>query len=319
MDTLSFLITGGAGFIGSHLSEKLLQQNHQVCVIDNFDNFYEKKVKQENISLALQNKNYTFIEDDINNILKNEKLLNQHFDVIIHLAAKAGVRPSIQDPLAYQVVNVVGTQYMLEFAKIKNIKKFIFASSSSVYGVNANTPWSENDFVLKPISPYASSKVSCELLGNVYSHLYNICFIGLRFFTVFGPRQRPDLAIYQFTKNIFNGTPVTLFGDGSTFRDYTFIEDIIDGIIAASFYTASNFEIINLGNNTPVNLAQVIESIEISLQKKAFIQNRPLPPGDVPVTYANIDKAKKLLNYAPKTSMQEGIDKFVSWYLKNRV
>ncbi len=318
-ENLSFLITGGAGFIGSHLTEKLLSQNHQVCVIDNFDNFYDRKIKEANLLLAGKDKNFCLVEDDINNVLKNEILLAKNFDIIIHLAAKAGVRPSLQDPLAYQMANVVGTQQMLEFARLKGVKKFVFASSSSVYGVNPNTPWSEEDFVLKPISPYASTKVSCELLGNVYAHLYNITFIALRFFTVYGPRQRPDLAIHQFTHNIYNNIPINVFGDGSTFRDYTFVDDIMEGVIAAAFYSSSHYEIINLGNNTPVKLRELIETIETALQKKAIIINKPLPPGDVPATYANIGKAKRLLNYKSKTSLKDGINKFVAWYLKNKI
>ena len=235
------------------------------------------------------------------------------FDAIIHLAAKAGVRPSIEDPVGYQQANVIATQNLLEFAKAENIKQFVFASSSSVYGVNPNVPWSEDTAVLKPISPYASSKVSCELLGHAYSHLFGIRFLSLRFFTVYGPRQRPDLAINKFVRLIEAGEPIPVFGDGSTRRDYTFIDDILYGIIGALHYEGSNYEVMNLGNDQTTTLSEMIQTIEEVIGKKAIIDRQPEQPGDVPQTWANVSQANQLLAYRPTTSFYEGIEKFVTW------
>jgi len=308
------LVTGGAGFIGSHLCEQLLKQGSHITVIDNFDDYYSKDIKIKNIQLFIQNSNCIFLEIDIRN---KEAIYEQcigNYSCIIHLAAKAGVRPSIESPIEYQEVNVMGTQNLLEFARTKGIKQFVFASSSSVYGINQNFPWKENDYVLNPISPYASTKVSGELLGHVYSHLYGIRFIALRFFTVFGPRQRPDLAIYSFTKKIIEGHPIHVFGDGSTKRDYTYVDDIVAGIINASKYSDSIFEVFNLGNNQTITLAEMICCIEAKLEKKAIINRLPQQPGDVPITCANIEKSKSLLHYTPKTNFYDGLDKFIAWY-----
>lgn len=312
------LVTGGAGFIGSTLVEKLLNENNcEVYCLDCFDTFYDPHIKRKNISSALLNKNFNLLEGDIRDNDFLEKVFVSKFDAIVHIAARAGVRPSIENPLLYEDVNVKGTINLLEKAKENNIKQFVFASSSSVYGVNPRTPWSEDDYVLNPISPYAATKVSCELIGHTYAHLYNIRFVALRFFTVFGPRQRPDLAIHKFFKLIDNGKPIPFFGDGSTSRDYTFVQDIIDGIRNAIDYNMSLFEVINLGNSRTVTLLELISAIENSIGKKAILNKLPNQPGDVPITFANVSKAKKLLNYSPTTTLEEGLEEFKSWYLAN--
>ena len=238
---------------------------------------------------------------------------NDPIDAIIHLAAKAGVRPSIEDPVGYQRANVIATQNLLEFAKDNEIKQFVFASSSSVYGVNPNVPWREDDHVLQPISPYASTKVSCELMGHVYSKLYGIRFLGLRFFTVYGPRQRPDLAINKFARLIESGEAIPVFGDGSTRRDYTFIDDIIEGIISSLHYQGSNYELINLGNDQTVTLSEMVETIEGVVGKKAIVDRQPEQPGDVHQTWADISKAKMFLGYESTTTFKQGVEKFVEW------
>jgi len=310
----NILITGGAGFIGSNLIKKLLSTNkYNVVCIDNFDDFYSLKQKDLNISSFKDHENFTLIRGDIRNLQDLEKA--GKIDVIVHLAAKAGVRPSILDPILYQDVNVSGTQNLLEFARKNDIKQFVFASSSSVYGVNENVPWHENERLL-PISPYASTKLSGEMLGHVYSHLYGIRFIALRFFTVYGPGQRPDLAIHKFFKSILNNTPIPVFGDGSTSRDYTFVTDTIQGIEAAIEYSGSEFEIINLGNHQTVTLKGLIEAIENICEKKAIINRLPNQPGDVSQTYADIAKAEKLLGYKPQVKLEEGLSSFLEWYKK---
>ena len=310
----SILVTGGAGFLGSHLVEKLLASKFKITFLDNFDPFYPREIKERNIDSFVNNPSVTFLEIDILEIEELEKIKTDFF-AIIHLAAKAGVRPSIENPIAYQDVNVKGTQNLLEFARKRSIKQFVFASSSSVYGINKNLPWSESDFVLNPISPYASTKLSGELLGHVYSHLFGIRFIGLRFFTVFGPRQRPDLAIHLFTKKILNNESIKVFGDGNTRRDYTYVDDIVSGIMGALLYSDSMFEIFNLGNSETITLSELIDTIENVLERKAKIERLPEQPGDVPATYANIKKAQSLLNYTPQTSLKEGLIKFKDWYL----
>jgi UDP-glucuronate 4-epimerase len=237
-------------------------------------------------------------------------------DVIVHMAAKAGVRPSILDPLAYQQTNVIGMQQLLEFAKVKEVKQFVFASSSSVYGINDHYPWKEDE-QLMPISPYAMTKLAGEMLGHVYSKLYGIRFIALRFFTVYGPAQRPDLAIHKFTKAILKGEPVTMYGDGGTSRDYTFVDDVVQGVMAAMHYDKSRFEIINLGNNYTVSLRELIASIEEVTGKKATIEQLPEQPGDVSKTFADITKAKQLLGYNPQTNLKDGLKKFYDWFREN--
>ncbi|MBL7785914.1 MAG: GDP-mannose 4,6-dehydratase [Chitinophagales bacterium] len=311
----NILITGGAGFIGSHLVEYLLANTpYQITIIDNFEPFYDPMVKRANIEKALQNSRTRLIEGDIND---NDFLQNQlaaHYDCIVHLAAKAGVRPSIQQARQYYTTNVSGTQNLLEWAAQHHTPQFVFASSSSVYGTNPNVPWRESDALLLPISPYASTKISAELLGHVYSHLYNIRFLALRFFTVYGPRQRPDLAIHKFVKHINNNKPIPFYGNGNTRRDYTFVADIVQAIVAAIHYDQSPYEIINIGNHHTVSLSELVETIEELLDKKAELQRLPEQTGDVPQTFADIFKAQHLLNYHPQTPLREGIAQFIAWY-----
>ncbi len=307
------LLTGGAGFIGSHLLQKLVAEGYRVTVIDNFDPFYDRAIKEKNLQGILPNEAVFFQEMDITDA-EALNTLQGNFFAIVHLAAKAGVRPSIQNPVAYQDVNVKGTQNLLEFARHRNITQFVFASSSSVYGINENMPWQESDHILNPISPYASTKISGELLGHVYSHLFGIRFLALRFFTVYGPRQRPDLAINLFIRKILAGEAVSLFGDGSTRRDYTYVADIVEGIFSAINYDATAYEIINLGNNNTVSLLQMLKTIEEQLGTKAIIEHLPQQPGDVPATYADITKAQQLLSYKPATSFDAGVANFISWY-----
>ncbi|MEM1119742.1 MAG: GDP-mannose 4,6-dehydratase [Bacteroidota bacterium] len=313
------LITGGAGFIGSSLAAELLANDYLVTAIDNFDPFYDKQIKLDNIRTLRKQANFTFLETDICDLRAMQAKLTDQYDVIVHLAAKAGVHASIKTPIACQQANVMGTQNMLEIAKEKGIRQFVFASSSSVYGVNPNVPWKESDQNMLPISPYASSKLSCELLGHVYAHLYDIRFIALRFFTVYGPRQRPDLAIHKFAKMILNHQPITMYGDGSSSRDYTFINDILQGVRAAIDYTTTNYEIINLGNHRTVSLREMIGTIETVFEEKAIIQQLPMQPGDVPQTCADITKAQALLNYNPATTFLQGMEQFRNWMMKVEV
>lgn len=307
------LVTGGAGFIGSHLVDGLLLQGEQVTVLDNFDPFYGEHIKRQNIEGHLSNPNYTLVEVDLRDREALELSLKGDYDAIVHLAARAGVRPSIEDPIGYQEVNVRGTQNLLELTRLWGTKQFVFASSSSVYGVNENVPWSEEDRVLEPISPYASTKVSGELLGHVYSHLYGIRFLALRFFTVYGPRQRPDLAIHKFARLMLSGKPISMYGDGSTRRDYTYVADTVQGILGAIGYEDSPFEVINLGNNETVSLSEMIRGIEGALGVEAKIERLPEQLGDVPQTWADISKAQRLLGYKPTTSFGRGLEHFTAW------
>jgi UDP-glucuronate 4-epimerase len=308
------LVTGGAGFIGSHLVDSLLADGHAVTVVDNFDPFYDRASKERNIAAHRRHRSWRLVEADLRDRAALHRELDERYDVIVHLAARAGVRPSIEDPLGYQETNVSGTQNLLEFARNRGVMQFVFASSSSVYGVNPRVPWSEDDLVLRPISPYASTKVSGELLGHVYSHLYGIRFLALRFFTVYGPRQRPDLAIHKFTRLISEGRPIPVFGDGSTRRDYTYIDDIVAGVRAAIAYNRTQYEIVNLGNNQTVSLAEMIAAIEHALGMTAQRQILPEQAGDVPQTWANVDKARRLLRYAPATPYHVGVQRFVDWF-----
>lgn len=313
---MRILVTGGAGFIGSNLISSLLKYNPgiQITCLDNFDSFYNPEIKRRNVSPFLKHSNFTLIEGDIRNLNRIKSKLSKHYDIIIHLAAKVGVIPSLQNPTLYSDVNILGTQNLLEFTHQSNCKKFIFASSSSVYGVNPRVPWSENENILTPISPYAVTKISGELLGHVYARLYNFQFISLRFFTVYGPKQRPDLAIYKFAKLISEEKPITIYGDGKTKRDYTYVDDITSGIIASLNYSKSRYEIINLGNNKPIELYQLIKNLEKVLGKKAVIKRLPEQPGDIPITFADINKAQRILNYQPKIEILSGIKKFLSWF-----
>jgi UDP-glucuronate 4-epimerase len=311
---LRILVTGAAGFIGSHLCERLIAQEVHVTGLDNFDEFYGRDIKEANIADLLERDNFKFIEGDIRDAECVESILNEDkIETIVHLAAKAGVRPSIENPAGYQDVNVNGTVVMLEAARKAGIKKFIFGSSSSVYGNNKKVPFSESDSVDFPISPYAATKKAGELLCHTYSHLYDINMTCLRYFTVYGPRQRPDLAIHKFSKLIEAGKPTPVYGDGSMQRDFTYIDDIIDGTVAA-INNCEGYEIYNLGESRPVRLDELIREIEKALGKKAVINRLPMQPGDVYQTYADVTKAKEDLGYEPTTELADGLAKFVKWF-----
>jgi UDP-glucuronate 4-epimerase len=318
---MHYLITGGAGFIGSNLIKHLFGSKEEIIItcIDNFDPFYPTEIKQSNISLWKNDSRFRLLTHDLSKVTAKElsETISGSVDVIVHLAAKAGVRPSILNPLSYQQANVLGLQNLLDFAKEKEIPQFVFASSSSVYGINDHFPWKEDD-QLFPISPYAMTKLAGEMLGHVYSKLYDLRFIALRFFTVYGPGQRPDLAIHKFTKAILNDKPITMYGNGNTSRDYTYVDDSIAGIVSAINYAKTNFEIINLGNNYSVPLKDLIYSIEKVIGKKAIIEQLPDQPGDVPKTFADISKAKRLLGYEPKTNLTEGLKKFYQWFSQHK-
>lgn len=308
-------MTGGAGFIGSHLVDKLLNENFRVVVVDNFNDFYAPEIKRANLAAHSENPDFSLFEADISRREElNEFFAKEKFDVIVHLAARAGVRPSLENPVAYVESNVTGTTNLLECAKDFGIRQFVFGSSSSVYGVNSKVPFSEADEIFQPISPYAATKAAGELLCHTYSYLYGIRTVCLRFFTVYGARQRPDLAIHKFAKSISQGKPIPVFGDGTTRRDYTYIDDIISGVRSAMDYTASQHEIFNLGESHTVELRELIALLEKELGKKAVIDRQPPQPGDVPQTYADVSKARKLLNYQPQTQIQDGIAKFVEWF-----
>ena len=306
------LVTGGAGFIGSHVVDSLLRDGFDVTVLDNFDTFYDRSVKLANVAAHRDYSRWRIVEGDIRH-LDAVHALHHDIEAIVHLAAAAGVRPSIAEPIRYQSVNVAGTQNLLEFARLRGIRQFVFGSSSSVYGVNPNVPWKESDHVLQPISPYASTKVSAEVLGHVYAHLHGIRFIALRFFTVYGPRQRPDLAIHKFANLMLQHATVPLYGDGSTRRDYTYVEDIVAGIRSALDYQSTAFEVLNLGNNRTVSLLELVRELESVLGLPAKIRWLPDQPGDVPQTWADIEKARQLLVYEPRTSLRQGLSRFVEW------
>ncbi|MEP6901520.1 MAG: GDP-mannose 4,6-dehydratase [Actinomycetota bacterium] len=311
------LVTGGAGFIGSHLVDKLLAENcWQVTVVDNFNEFYAPEIKRGNIAQHSDNPKFSLFEADICCAETLREIFNENaFDAIVHLAAWAGVRPSLMNPKLYTEVNVNGTLNLLELAKDFGVKQFVFGSSSSVYGINSKIPFSEEDKISKPISPYAATKAAGELLCHTFSHLYDIRTVCLRFFTVYGARQRPDLAIHKFSKLIWEEKPIQMFGDGTTRRDYTFVDDIIQGVRAAIDYDQSNYEIFNLGESQTIELKDLIELIEKNIGKKAIIERREMQPGDVPLTFADISKARELLNYNPQTKIEDGIPKFTDWFL----
>lgn len=312
----TILVTGGSGFIGSNLCQRLLELGHNVMNLDNFNDFYDPKIKWANIKSAQSHSNYTLIEGDIRDSRVLEKIFNSNtIDIVIHLAAIAGVRKSISNPSEYVDIDIKGTVNILEYCRKYNIKKLIFASSSSVYGTNS-IPFNEKDCISSQISPYAAAKASGELFCKTYSSLYKIPIICLRFFSVYGPRQRPEMAIHNFTKLINEGKEVVIYGDGKSKRDYTYIDDIVDGIIASINYNCE-FEIFNLGHSEPVNINDLIKIIEAKLDKNAYKRYHKMQAGDVQNTYANIDKAKKLLNYKPKVGIQEGIERFVAWYNNN--
>ncbi|KMQ64078.1 epimerase [Chryseobacterium sp. BLS98] len=337
-----YLITGGSGFIGSHLIERLLRNGHSVINVDNFDDFYNYQIKIKNtlesidkipdfefsdketdiqhlITLSQSDK-YQLYYQDIRDKKGLETIFKSHkIDLVIHLAALAGVRPSIERPLEYEEVNVRGTMNLWELCREFKVSKFICASSSSVYGNNEKIPFAETDNVDNPISPYAATKKSCEVLGHVYHNLYHIDIIQLRFFTVYGPRQRPDLAIHKFTKLISEDREIPFYGDGNTARDYTYIDDIIDGITKSILYLETHsgvYEIINLGESEVITLSEMLATIETTLGISAIRKNLPMQPGDVRKTNADITKAKTLIGYKPDTDFQNGIKKFVEWFLR---
>ncbi len=319
----TFFITGGAGFIGSTLTEKLLKDGNKVIVIDNFNDYYNPEIKEKNIIEFLDNENYKLYRGDIRNREDINRIFEENnIDVIIHLAAMAGVRPSIENPILYQEVNGLGTQNILEEAKIHNVKNLVMASSSSVYGNCKEVPFREDMIVDYAISPYAATKKANEVMAHVYHKLNNMNIIMLRFFTVYGPKQRPDLAINKFTRLMLNNEEIPMYGDGSTSRDYTYVDDIVNGIIKSCNYVMNNknvYEIINLGSNNPISLKQMIEIIAKELNIIPKINQLSMQPGDVDKTYADISKAKKLLDYEPSISFEEGIKKFIEWYKKFKV
>lgn len=312
---MRILVTGGAGFIGSHLVEKLLGTGHTVAILDDFNDFYDPQIKRENIAAVSKDVPVHHVDlrenAAVRNLFHREKV-----DAIAHLAARAGVRPSIQHPQLYYDTNVTGTLHLLDAARATGVERFIFASSSSVYGVSKTVPFSEDQHLTQTISPYAATKLAAEFLCSTYSHLYQLRVVALRYFTVYGPRQRPDLAIHQFTKKIHAGQPIDQFGDGTTRRDYTYIDDIIQGTMAALAYNGPLFDIFNLGESETVQLKDLIEKIEKALGKKAKINPLPEQPGDVPLTCADISKARKVLGYNPTTQLREGLPRFIEWFMQ---
>lgn len=340
-----FLITGGAGFIGSTVVERLLKQGNKVIVADNFNDFYDynrkirnileatgnyKKVNEisenlskdekiENLKRIVNSENFVLEYVDIRDMEKMDKIFSEYkIDLVFNPAAMAGVRPSLLDPMLYEEVNIKGYMNLLELCRKYGVKKFIQASSSSVYGNNKDVPFKETDIVDFVISPYAATKKSGEVIGHVYHKLYGIDMIQLRFFTVYGPKQRPDLAIHKFTKMILEGKAIPFYGDGNTKRDYTYIDDIVDGILKSIDYLFKNqdiYEIFNLGESHVVSLKEMVETIEKVLGKKAVLDKQPMQLGDVEKTYADISKAKEVLGYNPKTNFEDGIKKFIEWYM----
>jgi len=314
------LLTGGAGFIGSHLAEALLWRGAQLTIVDNLDDFYARTRKQANLDAVRQAGAYELSTVDICEFEKlREVVMQARPAAIVHLAARAGVRPSIEQPLLYQRVNVAGTLNLLQICRELGVQKFVFGSSSSVYGATSKAPFSEDQVECKPISPYAATKLAGELLGYTYAHLFPVSVICLRFFTVYGPRQRPDLAIHKFTASLETGRPLQIFGDGSTGRDYTYVDDIVAGIVAALEYDPTpvggvRFDVFNLGNSSPVLLSELVETLERAVGRVAVREQISVQPGDVPLTWADISKARDRLGYNPKIGFAEGIDRFVDWY-----
>jgi len=317
----TYLVTGGAGFIGSHLTRALLEHGASVIVVDEFNDFYDPAIKEHNVAQFANNPRFRLYRQDIREFIGMRDIFEHHgrglqSGGIIHLAARAGVRPSLKEPRVYLETNVTGTLNLAELAREFGVKKFVFASSSSVYGDSPHqVPFREDQDISKPISPYASTKAMGESLLYTYSHLYDLQVAALRFFTVYGAGQRPDLAIHKFTRLIDEGKPIPVFGDGSTRRDYTYIDDIIQGVMAAIAYDRTPYEIFNLGESQTTELSRLIALIEECLGKKAKIDRQPMQPGDVSVTYADISKARLLLGYNPKTKIPDGLPKFIEWYL----
>ena len=314
---MRILVTGGAGFIGSHLVGKLLADRHEVVIVDDFNDFYDPQIKHANIAGFIKNVTVCHVDlregDAAGALLRREKV-----DAIVHLAARAGVRPSIQSPRLYYDTNVTGTLHLLEAARETGVERFIFASSSSVYGASKTVPFSEDQHLTQTLSPYGATKIAGEFLCSTYSHLYQMRVVALRYFTVYGPRQRPDLAIHQFTRRIYAGQPIDQFGDGTTRRDYTYIDDIIQGTMGALAYDGPLYDFFNLGESQTIQLNELISAIENALGKKAKINQLPEQPGDMPLTYADISKARKFLGYHPTTKLNEGLPKFVDWFLRSQ-
>src|SRR5438477_5600386 len=314
---MRILVTGGAGCIGSHLVEKLLAVGHEVVALNDFNDFYDPQIKHANTAAFAKDVAVYHVDlrdsAGVQNVFHREKI-----DAIAHLAARAGVRPSIQQPRLYYDTNVIGTLHLLEAARVTGVQRFIFASSSSVYGVSKAVPFSEDEHLIQTLSPYGATKVAGEFLCSTYSHLYQMRVVALRYFTVYGPRQRPDLAIHQFTRRIYAGQPIDQFGDGSTRRDYTYINDIIQGTMGALEYDGAMYDVFNLGESQTIQLKDLILAIENALGKKAKINRLAEQPGDMPRTYADISKARKLLGYNPTTKLSEGLPKFVEWFLRTQ-
>lgn len=317
----TYLVTGGAGFIGSSVCEKLLNENNEIIVIDNFCDFYNPKIKENNIKQFIDNPCFKLYRHDIRNRQALKQIFDENkIDVVVHLAAMAGVRPSLENPILYQDVNCMGTQNILEEMRAHDVKNIIMASSSSVYGNCKELPFKENMMVDYAISPYAATKKSNEVMTHVYHKLFNFNVMMLRLFTVYGPKQRPDLAITKFTRLMLNNEEIPMFGDGENSRDYTYIDDIVDGIIKSADYVLDNndvYEIVNIGNSSPVKLKKMIETVANALDMEAKIKQLPIQPGDVQKTHAEISKAKYLIGYEPHTSFEEGIKKFTAWYKEN--
>ncbi len=318
----TYFITGGAGFIGSTLSQKLIEQGNKVVAIDNFCDFYNPKIKENNVKELLQNENFKLYRADIRDRKALKEIFDENqIDIVMHLAAMAGVRPSIENPILYQEVNCMGTQNILEEMKEHNVKNGVFASSSSVYGNCKEVPFREDMIVDYAISPYAATKKANEVMAHVYHKLFDMNIVMLRFFTVYGPKQRPDLAINKFTRLMLEGKEIPMFGDGTTSRDYTYIDDIVDGIIKSCNYCMNNqevYEILNIGNSSPTTLKEMINTIGQALGIEPKIKQLPMQPGDVDRTYADVSKAKTLIGYEPKTTFREGIENFVKWYKENK-
>jgi UDP-glucuronate 4-epimerase len=315
---MKLIVTGGAGFIGSHFTEKALAEGHEVVVLDDFNDFYSPKVKRANLQAVKQH--LRVHEMDIRDSSRVRALFDEFKpEAVVHFAARAGVRPSIQDPELYLDTNIKGTLHLLEAARNAGTSRFILASSSSVYGVLKTVPFQEDMCLNQTISPYAASKLAAEQLCSNYAHLYGMQCISLRFFTVYGPRQRPDLAIHAFTRSIVQGVPIKQFGDGSTRRDYTYIDDILQGLTASLAYKGSNYEVFNLGESETTPLSSLINVIEKAVGREAVIEKLPEQPGDVPVTFADISKARRLLDYNPQTKISEGIPRFVEWFCQTQV
>ncbi len=308
------LITGGAGFIGSHLTRRLLSRGDRITILDDFNDFYDPRLKRANVAALGERPGLALVEGDIRDTELVEGLFaNGGFDAVVHLAARAGVRPSLKEPILYEDVNCIGTLRLLEAARRHGPEVFIFGSSSSVYGINTKVPFSEKDEVNLPISPYATTKRAGELLCFNYHHLYGLRTACLRFFTVYGPAQRPEMAIHKFTRQLANGERITLYGDGSSRRDYTFIDDIVDGLVTV-LDLAPGFEIINLGGAETTRLDDLVTWLAAELAVEPRIEYLPDQPGDVPITYADVSKAERLLGYSPKVPIREGLRRFVGWY-----